>query len=185
MAIKTDRLNKKFTDFIQQQSLFFVATAGAHGRVNVSPKGLDSLKVISNRKIVWLSVTGSGNETAAHVLQNGRMTLMFCAFEGPHMILRVYGNAKVVHTKDKDWATHYSLFPDYAGARNIFTLEIDLVTTACGSGIPEMSITRSRAESDLLPWYEKMEQSEIEAYWKKKNLTSIDGEPTGVIKELV
>ena len=182
MTIKTDKLNKTFTDFIQQQSLFFVATAGVQGRVNVSPKGLDSLKVISNHKICWLSVTGSGNETAAHVAQNGRMTLMFCAFEGPHMILRVYGNARVVHTQDKEWYSLYALFPDYAGARNIFSLDIELVTTACGSGIPEMSITRSRAETDLLPWYEKMDQSEVEAYWRKKNLTSIDGDLTGVIK---
>ena len=115
MGIKTDKLNKNFTDFIQQQSLFFVATATAtateQGRVNVSPKGLDSLKVTSDSEIVWLSVTGSGNETAAHVIQNGRMTLMFCAFEGPHMT-----------------------------------------------------------------------QTEVEAYWRKKNLTSIDGDPTGVIK---
>ena len=153
VGIKTDKLNKTFTDFIQQQSLFFVATATAteQGRVNVSPKGLDSLKVTSDSEIVWLSVTGSGNETAAHVIQNGRMTLMFCAFEGQHMILRVYGTAKVVHTQDHDWASYYSLFPDYAGARNIFCLQIELVTTACGSGIPEMSINRSRAETDLLP----------------------------------
>ena len=107
---------------------------------------------------------------------------MFCAFEGPHMILRVYGNARVVHTQDKEWDSLYALFPDYAGARNIFSLDIELVTTACGSGIPEMSITRSRAETDLLPWYEKMDQSEVEAYWRKKNLTSIDGDLTGVIK---
>ena len=182
MTIKTDKLNKTFTDFIQQQPLFFVATASAQGRVNVSPKGLDSLKVINSQKIVWLSVTGSGNETAAHVIQNGRMTLMFCAFEGPHTILRVYGSATVVHTQDKDWLSLYALFPNYAGARNIFSLNIELVTTACGSGVPEMSVTRSRAETDLLPWYEEMEQSEVEAYWRKKNLTSIDGDPTGVIK---
>ena len=182
MTINTDKLNKTFTDFIQQQSLFFVATAGAQGRVNVSPKGLDSLKVINSQKIVWLSVTGSGNETAAHVIQNGRMTLMFCAFEGPHTILRVYGSATVVHTQDKDWQSLYALFPNYAGARNIFSLNIELVTTACGSGVPEMSVTRSRAETDLLPWYEEMQQSEVEAYWRKKNLTSLDGDPTGVIR---
>ena len=148
VGIKTDKLNKTFTDFIQQQSLFFVATATEQGRVNVSPKGLDSLKVTSDSEIVWLSGTGSGNETAAHVIQNGRMTLMFCAFEGQHMILRVYGTAKVVHTQDHDWASYYSLFPDYAGARNIFCLQIELVTTAGGSGIPDMNLHLMALNSD-------------------------------------
>jgi len=182
MGIKTDKLNKTFIEFIQKQPLFFVATAGTHGRVNMSPKGLDSLRVINNKKIVWLSVTGSGNETAAHVMQNGRMTLMFCAFEGAHLILRVYGSASVVHQQDKEWQSLYAMFPDYAGARNIFTVDIELVTTACGSGIPEMSVTRSRAETDLLPFFEEKGQTEIEVFWRKKNLTSIDGAPTGLLE---
>ncbi len=85
MGIKTDKLNKSFRAFIEEQVMFFVATAAPDGRVNVSPKGLDSLRIISDKKIVWLSLTGSGNETAAHMLQNPRMTLMFCAFKGDHI----------------------------------------------------------------------------------------------------
>lgn len=183
MGVKSTRLTRSFIDFIEKQKLFFVATAATDGRVNVSPKGLDSLKVIDETQIIWLSVTGSGNETAAHVVQSPRMTLMFCAFEGDHVILRVYGAAKVIHARDSEWQSLYGMFPDYAGARNIFKLDIDLVTTACGSGVPEMSITRSRAETDLVPWYAEMSEAGVENFWRKKNLVSLDGEPTGIFKD--
>jgi hypothetical protein len=183
MGVTTDCLTESFTRFIESQSVFFVATAATEGRVNVSPKGLDSLRVLSPQKIVWLSVTGSGNETAAHVQQNQRMTLMFCAFEGDHMILRVYGTARVIHSRDADWDRLYGLFPDYAGARNLFELSIDLVATACGSGVPEMSIVRTRAETDLVPWNEAMGEDGAEKYWRKKNARSIDGLPTGLLEE--
>lgn len=183
MGVKTDRLTESFTRFIESQSVFFVATAAIHGRVNVSPKGLDCLRVLSPQKIVWLSVTGSGNETAAHVQQNRRMTLMFCAFEGDHLILRVYGTARVIHARDDDWEQLYRMFPDYAGARNLFELSIDLVATACGSGVPEMSIVRTRAETDLVPWYENMGEAGVEKFWRKKNAESIDGLHTGLFED--
>jgi len=183
VGIETKQLTKTFTDFIEKQKVFFVATAAADGRVNVSPKGLDSLKVISNQQIVWLSVTGSGNETAAHIRQSPRMTLMFCAFEGDHLILRVYGKARAIHPRDPEWDDLYCLFPDYAGARNIYKLNIDLVTTACGSGVPEMEVVRTRAETDLVPWYEKMDADALEKYWRKKNVMSIDGKPTGLFED--
>jgi len=124
VGIETNQLTRTFIEFIERQKVFFVATAATDGRVNMSPKGLDSLKVIDKQQIVWLSVTGSGNETAAHVQQNPRMTLMFCAFEGDHLILRVYGSARVVHSRDPEWDDLYCLFPDYAGARNIYKLNI-------------------------------------------------------------
>ena len=184
MGIETKQLTKTFIDFIERQKVFFVATAAADGRVNMSPKGLDSLKVIDRQQIVWLSVTGSGNETAAHIQQNPRMTLMFCAFEGDHLTLRVYGKARAVHARDAEWEDLYCLFPDYAGARNIFKLTIDMVTTACGSGVPEMSIVRTRAETDLLPWYEQMGEEGVEKYWRRKNVLSIDGRPTGLFEDI-
>lgn len=184
MGIETSQLTKTFTDFIEKQKLFFVATAASDGRVNVSPKGLDSLKVIDRQQICWLSVTGSGNETAAHVQQNPRMTLMFCAFEGDHLILRVYGKARVIHPRDPEWDDLYCLFPDYAGARNIFKLCIEQVTTSCGSGVPEMSIVRTRAEEDLVPWYAQMGEHGVEHFWRRKNLTSIDGLPTGLLQDV-
>ncbi len=182
MGIKTDKLTKSFRQFIEDQIVFFVATAAPEGRVNVSPKGLDSLRVLSDQKIAWLSVTGSGNETAAHVLQYPRMTLMFCAFAGDHIILRTYGNARVIHQRDQEWEELYALFPEFAGARNIFVLDIDLVTTSCGSGVPEMSVVRSRGETDLDPWYAEMGPEKVREFWKKKNLTSLDGHPTGIFE---
>ena len=183
MGIHTDKLNRSFREFIEKQDMFFVATAASDGRVNLSPKGLDSLKIINDSEIVWLSVTGSGNETAAHVLQNPRMTLMFCAFEGDAFTLRVYGTPKVVHPRDDEWAELYDMFPDYAGARNIFKLDIDLVTTSCGTSVPQMQLVKKRAETELVPWYAEMGQSGVDAFWKKKNASSIDGKPTGLFEE--
>lgn len=174
------KLNKRFIHFIENQPLFFVATAGKEGRVNLSPKGMDTLRVIDEDHISWLSVSGSGNETAAHVLETERMTLMFCAFEGDAMILRAYGNAEVIYPHDERWDASKSQFPNLAGSRQIFNLTIDLVQTSCGTGIPIMEYKKSRAEDELLPFYEKMGPDGVEKYWRKKNAVSIDGKPTGI-----
>jgi hypothetical protein len=168
--------------FITTQHLFFVATAGQEGRVNVSPKGLDSLRVISPTRIVWLSLSGSGNETAAHVLENGRMTLMFCAFDGPARILRVYGTARVVHPRDAAWPELLQLFPEMAGARQIFDLSIKSVSLSCGTGVPLMDFKAERGPTEMLPFYAEMPPGGIEAYWARKNRLSIDGKPTGIFE---
>ncbi len=182
MGIKLKNLNNTFIRFIEKQPLFFVATADIDGRVNVSPKGLDCLRILDERKLIWLSVSGSGNETAAHVIASKRMTLMFCAFSGDAMILRVYGQATVSHHHDEEWAELYQQFPNYPGARNIFTLDIDLVTTSCGTGIPEMNIVRDRADTELLPSYEELGVEGVEKYWRRKNEISLDGKPTGLFR---
>ncbi len=182
MGIKTNKLKPSFKTFIENQIMFFVATAAPDGCVNLSIKGLDTLRVLSDQRIVWLSLTGSGNETAAHILQHPRMTLMFCAFTGDPFTLRTYGTARVVHPHDDEWGELYELFPNFAGARNIFVLDIDLVTTSCGSGVPEMSLVRSRGETDLDPWYAEMGHEGVKEFWKKKNLTSLDGYPTGIFQ---
>lgn len=180
MGIKTDRLNRSFRGFIERQPVFFVATAAPDGRVNLSPKGLDALRILSEQRILWLSVTGSGNETAAHLLKSPRMTLMFCGFEGDPLLLRVYGTARVFHPRDREWAALYAKFPDYAGARNIFDLTVDLVTTSCGTCVPEMSVIRPRAETELVPWYADMGPDGVRDFWERKNTTSLDGDPTGI-----
>jgi hypothetical protein len=174
------KLNSTLKTFIEAQPLFFVATAAPDGRVNLSPKGLDSLRILSDTKIIWLSLSGSGNETAAHLIENPRMTLMFCAFEGDARILRVYGKAKAVHPADGDWALHIAQFPDMAGSRQIFDLEIDLVQTSCGTGVPVMRFEAQRGPSELLPFYEEMGPDGVRAYWTSKNTVSIDGKPTGI-----
>lgn len=183
MGIKTYKLKSSFTAFIEDQIMFFVATAAPDGRVNLSVKGLDTLRVLSDQRIVWLSLTGSGNETAAHILQNPRMTLMFCAFSGDPFTLRTYGTARAVHPRDAEWEELYALFPDFASARNIFVLDIDLITTSCGSGVPEMSVVRNRGETDLDPWYDEMGPDKVRDFWKRKNLTSLDGYPTEIMPD--
>ena len=130
------KLNTTLINFIKAQPMFFVGTAAPDGRVNISPKGLQSLRVLSETKIIWLNLSGSGNETAAHVRELPRMTLMFCAFEGDAMILRVYGAAKVLHPADEVWDQLIAQFSKMAGSRQIFELEIDLVQTSCGTGVP-------------------------------------------------
>lgn len=179
MANRFPELSDELTEFIQQQKIFFVGTAAPDGRINVSPKGMDTLRVLGKNRIVWLNLTGSGNETAAHLIEQDRMTLMFCAFEGTPMILRVYGRAKAVHHRDSAWSGLSSLFPPIPGARQVFDLEIDLVQTSCGMGVPNFDFKEHR---DLLPeWAGRKGEAGITEYWENRNQESIDGRPTRII----
>lgn len=178
MGKKTSQLSDRQIAFVKRQKLFFVATAAQTGSINLSPKGLDSLRVIDGQKVVWLNLTGSGNETAAHLLQNPRITLMFCAFEGPPQILRVYGRAKCYGPATPQFENHYALFEEHVGARQIVEVEVDLVQSSCGFGVPLMDFKAERTE--LTDWANKLGQSEIEAYQKKKNSRSLDGLKTDI-----
>jgi Pyridoxamine 5'-phosphate oxidase len=178
------KLNRTFQAFIERQQLYFVATADRSGRVNVSPKGMDTLRVLADDRIVWLNLSGSGNETAAHVRATGRMTLMFCAFEGDAMILRVYGEATVLHPRDAEWEKMIARFPEIAGSRQIFDLRIDLVQTSCGTGVPIMAFQKSRAEDEMVPFYDAMGRQGVQDYWRRKNLVTIDGQPTGILDDI-
>lgn len=170
----SDRLRR----FIEAQQLFFVATAAREGRVNVSPKGLDSLRVVSPTRVVWLNGTGSGNETAAHLQDVPRMTLMFCSFVREPLILRLYGTARAVHSRDAEWAELTGLFPPMRGSRNVFVLDVDLVQTSCGYGVPEFEFVGQRALMDN--WAAKKGPDGLAAYQQEHNLVSIDGFPTGL-----
>ena len=175
-----DRLNDRLIRFIEAQPVFFVATAAPDGRVNLSPKGLDTLRVLSPARIIWLSLSGSGNETAAHLRELDRITLMFCAFSGSPLILRVYGSARTFHPRDPEWCTFIPQFPKLAGSRQIFDVKIDAIQCSCGSGIPYFEYQGSRGERELEPFYAEMGDEGVKAYWARKNLTSIDGKPTGI-----
>lgn len=175
------QLTEKFKQFILDQKMFFVATAGRDGHVNVSPKGLDSLRILAGDRIAWLNLSGSGNETAAHLREVNRMTLMFCAFEGDALILRVYGTAKVIHPRDPEWDALIPLFPSMPGSRQIFDFKITRVAGSCGSGVPFYEFKEERGASELLPFYEEMGEDGVQAYWEKKNVSSIDGKPTGIL----
>ena len=181
MSDRFEQLTDKHIDFIKRQHLFFVGTAGEEGFINVSPKGLDSLRVIDNSRVAWLNLTGSGNETAAHVLANGRMTLMFCSFEKQPLILRAYGTAKAVHPRDEEWSRLVELFPTYLGTRQIFELQVELVQTSCGYAVPYYEMTSERPTLDK--WTEKHGKEGIEQYWKEKNVESLNGEDTGIFRD--
>jgi hypothetical protein len=180
VAQQYSQLSQELIHFIWRQSMFFVATAAADGHVNLSPKGLDSLRVLDPNTIAWVNVTGSGNETAAHVLENGRMTLMFNAFEGKPLILRLYGTARVIHPRDGEWKAMLGRFEAIAGARQIFILTVDLVQTSCGMAVPLYEYQGQRTQ--LTDWAEKKGESGLREYWEKKNQLSIDDKPTGIFE---
>lgn len=181
MGKQYDALPEPLLAFIAAQKIFFVGTATAESRVNVSPKGMDTLRILSDKRVIWLNLTGSGNETAAHVQQHPRMTLMFCAFEGAPLILRLYGTARVVHQNDPEWQTLFAHFGSLPGARQIFDLTIDLVQTSCGMGVPYFAAGKVRPQ--LADWATKKGEAGIRQYWEDKNQLSIDRIPTHIIEK--
>lgn len=181
MGKKLDHITSELKDFIKNQKMFFVGTAAEEGSVNVSPKGIDTFRVLGDNKIVWLNLTGSGNETAAHLLQNDRMTIMFCAYEGKPLILRLYGNAKIYHNRDQEFDDYLPLFPITVGARQIIEMQVNLVQTSCGFAVPFMDFKEER--TTLNTWAEKQGSDKIEAYWAEKNTKSIDGFDTKILKK--
>jgi len=178
MANKLLKITPKLEEFILAQKMFFVGTAADEGRVNLSPKGLDSLRVIGPNKIIWLNLTGSGNETAAHLIKNNRMTIMLCSFEGNPLILRLYGIAKIFHTRDEMYHEYSALFPKYNSARQIIEMDVDLVQTSCGFAVPFMDFKEERTL--LTSWAHNRDEEQIKKYWQEKNSLSIDGFETGI-----
>jgi len=181
MAKFYDTLPADLQEFIAAQKIFFTGTAAAEGRVNVSPKGMDALRVLSPDKLIWLNMTGSGNETAAHIRQVNRITLMWCAFDGKPLILRVYGTATAIHPNDEGWDKYLSHFEDTRGARQVFEIQIESVQTSCGFAVPLMDYKEDR--SILKDWTDKKSDADIREYWEKKNVTSIDGLETGIFDQ--
>jgi len=178
MGAKLESLNAKLSNFIAQQKVFFVATATESGHINLSPKGMNTFKVLDDNRAIWLNLTGSGNETAAHLAQSNRITIMFCAFEGQPLILRLYGSAKVIHPRDKEWDDLIGNFEAIPGSRQIIDITIEMVQTSCGFGVPLLEFKGEREE--LKRWGEKHSDDSINDYWQKKNSISLDGLPTGI-----
>ena len=139
---------------------------------------MDSLRILNKKRIVWLNLTGSGNETAAHLLENNRITLMFCAFEGAPLILRIYGKAKSYHPRDVTYHELIDLFPKIAGARQIIDIEVDMLQTSCGSAVPYYEFKKERTQ--LKEWAEDKNENDFEFYWREKNRISLDGKSTGI-----
>ena len=169
----------RLSAFIREQKMFFTATAPNDGRVNLSPKGLDTFRLFDTRRVGYLDATGSGNETAAHLLQNGRITIMFCAFEGAPLILRLYGRGRSVQPGSADWSELRPAFgPSVRGERQLILIDIESVQTSCGFGVPLYAFQEHR---DLLhAWADRKGEEGLIAYRAEKNHVSIDGLPTGI-----
>lgn len=180
MATQYTEIMDQHIEFIGQQKIFFVGTAADTGLVNISPKGMESLKVISNKQVAWLNLTGSGNETSAHVQIDPRMTIMFCSFEGRPIVLRLYGKAQVIHRVDERWEEYISLFPVTPGSRQIFLLDIDMTQSSCGMAVPLLQYVEDRNELNRSS--ERRGPAGLEKYWKLKNQESLDGFPTNIAK---
>ena len=179
MAKEHDHLSPEIVTFIQAQPMFFVATAIDQGRVNLSPKGLGgSFAVLGPKRVAFLKLTGSGNETAAHLLINNRISLMFCSFDLKPMILRLYGTGRSVHPRDPDWAALLVHFTPHPGSRQIIDVAVDSIITSCGYAVPRMELIADRPT--LTDWATKQGEAGVKAYWQEKNTLSLDGLPTGI-----
>lgn len=168
-------------EFILRQHVFFAASAATTGHINLSPKGLDCLRLIGSTAAVYLDLTGSGNETAAHLLADGRLTLMFCAFEGAPLILRLYGHGRSLRRGSAAYAellaTEFGNI-EPVGTRQMIRLDIERVQTSCGYGVPFLSFTGDRPA--LTRWAEKKGEVGLDDYHRTHNLTSVDGFQTGL-----
>ncbi|MEO8583285.1 MAG: pyridoxamine 5'-phosphate oxidase family protein [Flavitalea sp.] len=171
-------INQAHKDFIEKQHLFFVATAplSADGRVNLSPKGFDCFRVLSENKVAYMDLISSGNETSAHTLENGRITFMFCSFEGAPNILRLYGKGFTLLKDSDEWDSYAGQFNIYPSTRQIIIAEIDLVQTSCGFGVP---LFEYAGERDIhLEWADQKGEDGLMEYVHERNLVSLDGLPT-------
>lgn len=178
MAKVHPNIDQKLKSWIEKQPMYFLASAPIEdsGRVNLSPRGLDSFRVTGDNEVVMLDLVGSGNETAAHLKQNGRLTVMFCAFLNEPRILRLFGVGTVIRPEDTGWAQYRSLFTEsIAGVRQIFRLNVTRVQTSCGFGVPLMQLESQR--DLLINWATKKTEDELKDYQLKKNAKSIDGLP--------
>lgn len=168
--------------FIKEQKMFFVGTAAANGHVNISPKGYDTFRILSPNKVAFLDLTGSGNETSAHLSENNRMTFMFVSFVGKPLILRLYGDGRIIFPNSKEWndiAQYFELLPGY---RQAIISDIEIVKTSCGFSVPLYSY---EGERDLLiNWAVNKGEEKLIQYRKDKNSISMDGIVTPLGKQL-
>ena len=180
MAKRYPELDPNHQEFIRRQPVFFVATApsGPGGHVNLSPKGQDTFRVLDPHRVAYLDLTGSGNETSGHVLQNGRITLMFCAFSGSPLILRIYGEGTIVLPGSAEWETLQGHFAPGPGVRQIVHVMVREVQTSCGYGVPLLDYRGDR--DTLTRWADQLGPAGLDAYRRTGNASTLDGLPTPI-----
>jgi hypothetical protein len=186
LAKKFPLINQTHREFISRQHIFFVASAAGQSHVNLSPRSTDSLRLIDDHEVAYLDRTGSSNETAAHIRASGSVTIMFCAFEGTPLILRLYGKGVVHHRRSKAFAEllagHFGGVAPL-GTRQIVSLKVEMVQSSCGFGVPLFAYEGERDALDK--WAGKKGQEGLEAYWHDHNVESLDGLPTGLLEDCV
>ena len=175
MAEVFEKISDQHRAFIAKQPVFFVATAAAGAHINLSPKGMDCFRVLDERRVGYLDVGGSGNETNAHLLADGRITIMFCAFDNPALILRLYGRGTPVLPQDARWGELMPQFTKLPGTRQIFEIAVARVQTSCGWGVPHMTLERER--ETLKKAHRRYSEEELLGYWRDSDAKSIDGLP--------
>jgi hypothetical protein len=181
MAKFYSELTPELQQFIQAQKIFFTATAAHQGRINLSPKGIDTFRCLDAQTVAYLDLTGSGNETAAHLHENARMTIMFCSFSEQPLILRLYGQGRSILPRHPEWQEFYPRFDSVPGERQIIVLNIDSAQTSCGFGVPIYELKEER--QTLLKWADGKGKEGIYEYWQAKNQRSIDGLPTKILED--
>ena len=169
-----DSITPQLSDWLSRQRIFFVATAplSAKGLVNCSPKGMDTFRILGPREVAYLDLTGSGVETIAHLRENGRITIMFCAFEGPPKIVRLYGRGSVLRAGEAAFDELATRFPDHPGKRAVIRVAVERVADSCGYAVPRYRYDGERAQ--LLDWAERKGPDELERYRREKNARSLD-----------
>ncbi len=175
MAKYYDDITDHIRQFIEEQRMFFVASAplSAEGHVNVSPKGHDSFRILSKTQVAYVDLTGSGNETSAHIYENGRITLMWCAFDGPPNVVRLFGTGHAVLPGDAEWDSLSGLFPTYLSARQVIVADIHKTMTSCGYAVPFFDYVGERDTDQR--WAEAKGEDGLIDYRRQKNVQSIDG----------
>ena len=170
-------IDERISAWIERQSLFFVSTAplADDGLINCSPKGLDGLRVLGPKQLVYADVGGSGIETVAHLRENGRIVIMLCAFDGPPKIFRFYGRGRVVENGDEDFEAFAELFAHMSRVRNFIVVDVDRIRDSCGYGVPLYELKRER--DSMANWSASKSDEELEAYRREKNRESLDGLP--------
>lgn len=181
MAKFYSQLTSELQNFIAEQKVFFTATAPIEGRINLSPKGIDTFCCIDFQTVAYLDLTGSGNETSAHLEENGRMTIMFCSFSEKPLILRLYGMGEAIRPRDPNWENYHVYFQTLPGERQIIVLKIVCVQTSCGFGVPIYEFQQER--QTLIDTAKKKGEKGLQDYWQAKNVKSIDGLPTKLLED--
>jgi len=177
MGSVLEEITPELQEWIAAQRMFFVATAplASDGHVNASPKGGDAFRVLGPRRVAYLDLTGSGAETIAHLRENGRIVVMFCAFTGPPRIVRLHGRGEVVREGHAEFDALCALFPPNPGSRSVIRIEVDRIGSSCGFSVPEYAFERNRDTLDV--WAAKQGPDGVTAYQARKNIRSLDGLP--------